>query len=137
MARVFGLWWGGHSYSRGYFDDDMESWASLKDAKRSLVARYESRYPDRMSRRVMFTDGLATLGEVPGLETPVVGPESTIVIYFGESDCGKHWRVYSEPSLRLSLSFYERKNCDCDRCGGRYPHEWREPKLRGVKVERY
>lgn len=137
MARVFGLWNGGLGrYSDSHFYDDLESWPTLAAAKASLVSRYESRMADHRSVRVTFDsddNAYVTLGENEGVETPNVGEDSTIDIYFGERTNMRRkgrrlWRVYGEPSLRLSLSFYEFKHD---------PERWREPKLRGVKVERY
>ena len=40
-SRVFGMWWGGDSYSTGYVDSDVETFPSLDAAKDALCERYE------------------------------------------------------------------------------------------------
>lgn len=90
--KVYGLWWGGHSYSTGSIEDgDLEIFSSVDHAKRVLMERYNSNGIDRCA--VKYADGR----EEKTL-FPAVTQDSAIYLYMadprGDSDPYPDRRVY-------------------------------------------
>jgi hypothetical protein len=73
MARYYGLWYGGHSYSAPE-PDDLEEFSSLADARTQLIERY--RYGDRRRMRFAFVTR-----EPAEVFTPCVSDNCEIALY--------------------------------------------------------
>lgn len=105
--RVAGVWNGGAGrYSSGGIDTDGETWASLSDARRSLVERYESGYwlrDGRARAMELDDDGIFHLGEPTDCLRPCVGEDTSIDLYRMERVGRGKWRLGHEPYARLTL----------------------------------
>lgn len=78
MAKYYGLWWGGHSYSQPSIEDgDLEVFASVAAAQRTLLERYESNGIRHCTVRRANGDTEETL-------FPAVSQDSEIHLYFAD-----------------------------------------------------
>jgi hypothetical protein len=76
-SRVFGTWYGGHSYSSPYTDSDLEAFESMEAAKDALIDRYESN-----GYRQCFFDYVNRDAE--DTYVPVVSDDSEIWVYYAD-----------------------------------------------------
>lgn len=76
-SRVWGLWYGGASYSSPYLSEHLEVFDSLEDAKESLVSRYETGYWFRQYFGYVHKEATEDL-------TPVVTEDSEMMVYLAE-----------------------------------------------------
>lgn len=97
-SRVFGMWWGGHSYAQGEGWNYLEAFDSVEDARDALVERYES----NGNRMVDFH----YVNRAPdSMVVPAVGTESEMRIY-RENPTNAYGSDY-KPDMVLSLCDWE------------------------------
>ena len=94
MAKVYGYWWGGHSYARSDGEEQyLEEWPSIYAAMQALRSRRDWGYS--YQQEFNYADGRTEYDLCP-----VVGDESEISLYLydpREGDNGPDRRVYFGP----------------------------------------
>jgi len=73
-TRVFGDWWGGHSYAEPYTGEHTEVFDSVESARDALVERYESNGNRECDYNYLN-------GESGSTAYPAVGTESEMRVY--------------------------------------------------------
>lgn len=96
MARikVYGYWWGGHSYANDESDEHLEVFDSINAAMRALRNRHDYGYS--WSQTFNYADGRTEYHLCP-----TVGDESTIELYLydprGVTIGGPDYKLYFGP----------------------------------------
>lgn len=93
MAKVYGYWWGGHSYANDESDEYLEVFDSTRAAMVALDSRNRFGYSSRQTFN--YADG-----RTEHHYCPVVDKESTIKLYLydpREGDNGPDRKIYFGP----------------------------------------